>query len=60
MIVYTVWEYIIDYPENGGGEHLLRIFQDKEEAEKYCEQMEKEAEEYEEDATYYIEKWQVY
>ena len=60
MFVYIVFGNVIDYPENGGGEYLQRIFRDKEEAEKYCEQMKKEAEEYEEDVTYYVEKWPVY
>lgn len=63
MIVYTVWERVNDWPESGGGDYLQRIFRSKEEAEKYCEQMNKQAEEdYREDNIihYYVEKWPVY
>jgi hypothetical protein len=39
MTVYTVWEIVDDYPEEGGGEYLVEIFQKKEAAEKYCKEL---------------------
>lgn len=60
MIVWTVWERVHDWPENGGGDYLNRIFQTEEDAQKYCEQKNREMKEEEEDIAYYVEKWPVY
>ena len=61
MIVWTVWECVHDWPESGGGCYLQRIFQSKEDAEKYCEQQNREAEEdKEEEISFYVEEWQVF
>lgn len=60
MIVYTVWERVNDWPESGGGDYLLRIFKNKEDAEKYCEQENKDVEGREENISFYIEEWPVY
>ena len=63
MFVWIVWECIYDWPENGGGNYLARIFQNKEDAEKYCEQMSREAKEDEEEEeyiSYCIERWPLY
>ena len=58
MIVWIVWECINDWPEDGGGTYLQRIFRNKENAEKYCEQMNRKAEEErDKDIFYYIEDW---
>lgn len=58
MIVYTVWERVDDWPEDGGGDYLKCIFKNKEDAEKYCEQQNREAEEdEEEDVSFYVEEW---
>ena len=53
MFVYTVWEIVDDYRAAGGGEYLLRIFQNKEDAEKYCELMKREAEKDKEEGIFY-------
>lgn len=60
MTVWTVWERVDDWPEEGGGDYLRRIFQNKEDAERYCEQQNREAKEYAEDIFYYVKEWQVY
>lgn len=61
MEVWTVWERVNDWPENGGGDYLQLIFKDKEGAEKYCERRSKEAEEDgEEEISFYVEAWPVY
>lgn len=39
MTVYLVWQNVDDYPEEGGGEFLEEIFQKKEDAEKYCKEL---------------------
>ena len=39
MTVYLVWQSVDDYPEEGGGEFLEEIFQEKEAAEKYCKEL---------------------
>jgi hypothetical protein len=39
MTVYTVWEIVDEYPEDGGGEYLVEIFQKKEAAEKLCKEL---------------------
>lgn len=61
MTVWTLWKRINDWPESGGGDYLKRIFQNKEDAEKYCEQKNKEAkEDEEEDYSFYVEEWPLY
>lgn len=61
MIVYTVWERVDDWPEDGGGDYLKRIFQDKDDAEMYCEKLNKEAKEDEsEEISFYVEEWPVH
>lgn len=61
MIVWIVWERIDDWPENGGGDYLMFIFKNKEDAEKYCKQQNKEAEENgKEEISFYVEEWPVY
>ena len=60
MFVYIVWN---NRPKYGVGDYLLRIFRNKEKAEKYCEQMNKKVEkDYGEDNNihYSVEKWSVY
>lgn len=58
MTVWTVWERVDDWPESGGGDYLKRIFQNKEDAEKYCKQMNGEAEEIEVgDTSFCVEEW---
>lgn len=57
MTVWTVWGCVHVWPELGGGCYLLCIFQNKEDAEKYCEQQKREAEEDREDVSFYIEEW---
>lgn len=61
MTVWTVWERIDDWPENGGGDYLQLIFRNKKDAEKYCEQQNREAEEdRQEEVSFYIEEWPLY
>lgn len=61
MTVWTVWKSIDDWPKNGGGDWLKRIFQNKENAKKCCEQMNREAkEDGEEEVSFYIEEWPLY
>ncbi len=45
MKVWTVWEFVDDYPENGGGEFLNKIFLNEDDANTYCNKMNKEEEE---------------
>ncbi len=59
MIVWVVFECIYDWPEAGGGSFMKKIFQNKDDAEKYCEKMNREAKEDEEDISYYVEQWKV-
>ena len=60
MTVWVVFECIYDWPENGGGSFMQKIFQNKEDAEKYCEQMNKEVKEDEEDISYYVGECKVF
>lgn len=54
MVAWLVWESVYDY------NYLARIFLNKEDAEKYCEQMNREAREGKEDISYYVARWLVY
>lgn len=60
MTVWTVWEHVNEWLGDGG-DYLERIFQNKEDAEKYCKQKNKEAkEDEEEEISFYVEDWPVY
>lgn len=45
MKVWTVWENVNDYPENGGGDFLDRIFLNEDDANAYCDEMNKKEDE---------------
>lgn len=58
MTVWTVWERVNTWPEDGGGDYLERIFQNKDDAEMYCEKLNEEARKDGREESYFsVEEW---
>lgn len=57
MVVYLVWQDVDDYPEEGGGQYLDAIFQNKKDADTYCQMINPSF--HNDNISYFVEEWKV-
>ena len=56
--IFIVWEDVDDYPEMGGGEYLEKVFSEKENAERYCAELNNKK--HQKNTSYYVDEVEVF